>query len=59
MSTTIATSGAKGWQVPALILEVGESQPLADGASGSVNIVPTDARDASGDLLSPSRLVTP
>ena len=58
MSTTIATSGAKGWQMPVEVFQLDENQPNEDGAEGNLTLNPTDARDASGDLISPSRLVT-
>lgn len=58
MSTAIATSGSKGWQAPVYVLELGEEQPLEDGASASISFVVGDAVDASDVEINPTRLVT-
>ncbi len=58
MTTNIATSGSKGWRVPAVVLDASPSQPLNDGASGNLVFGPADSEDASGAVLDPARLVT-
>ncbi len=58
MDDAIATSGAKGWQMAAVVMNFPEEQGLEAGAIVNVGIAPCDAVDGSGDEINPSHIVT-